>query len=285
MVRQFKLINEMGQSFNLMNLDEGAFFIEPDGLGYSFDSNFAQIGSSFLLDNKKNIQSTISGKIVFKNYDKYFEFVNYVEKAKKLYLNYLIPSEKGNREYSKKIVLQDLSKTEKRKTGLLESSILFKGLSNWRQEVVYINNDYLIEDDIMRWDFRWDTKFNDLNISQFVWENITNNEAGYKINVYGPVKGLKININEEVFWGFTVDGHLESEGMKIDQGDVLQISTVDNELYYKNNKENLFQKLDPNAVGFNQFDKLKIGLNTFKINSETPLNKVEIKIYPEYISV
>lgn len=43
MVREFYLINELGQSFSMMNIEEGCFLDEPSGLGYEYDNKYEQI--------------------------------------------------------------------------------------------------------------------------------------------------------------------------------------------------------------------------------------------------
>lgn len=75
-VRQFKLINSKGASFNLMRRD--ALFYVPDGLGFSMDSEYMQIGNSYQLIDTEASQKVVSGTMVFDSYAIYEEFVNFI---------------------------------------------------------------------------------------------------------------------------------------------------------------------------------------------------------------
>lgn len=76
MVRQFKLQNALGQTFDLMQRD--AFFYTPDGLGFRMDSEFMQIGGSYQLIETEAAQKTPAGIMVFSGYAKYQEFVSFI---------------------------------------------------------------------------------------------------------------------------------------------------------------------------------------------------------------
>ena len=76
MVRQFKLQNALGQTFDLMRQD--AFFYTPDGLGFIMDSEFMQIGGSYQLIETEAAQKSPAGIMVFKNYAVYQEFVKFI---------------------------------------------------------------------------------------------------------------------------------------------------------------------------------------------------------------
>ena len=47
MVRQFRLVNEKGQEFSLMDIYNYCFMSEPSGLGYSYNTSYQQVGNSF----------------------------------------------------------------------------------------------------------------------------------------------------------------------------------------------------------------------------------------------
>ena len=75
-MRQFKLINSKGQSFDLMRKD--AFFESPDGLGISRNQKFAQIQDySVLLDDTAK-QKAPNGEMVFLGYAQYKEFSAFI---------------------------------------------------------------------------------------------------------------------------------------------------------------------------------------------------------------
>ena len=91
MVRQFRLINEKGQEFNLMDLYNSCFLSEPDGLGYSYNTTYEQVGNSFFETLRNVQQGQIIGTANFSCYDNYKSFVDYIESSEKLRFGYKIP--------------------------------------------------------------------------------------------------------------------------------------------------------------------------------------------------
>lgn len=89
-VRQFKLINANGETFDLMRTD--AFFHSPDGLGFSIDAEYAQIGNSYQLIDTEAAQKTPTGEMIFSGYSVYMEFAAFIA-ASPLKLCYMPISE------------------------------------------------------------------------------------------------------------------------------------------------------------------------------------------------
>ena len=48
MVREFKLINEKGQEFSLMDIYNHTLLTEPSGLGYTYITEYQQLGDTFI---------------------------------------------------------------------------------------------------------------------------------------------------------------------------------------------------------------------------------------------
>ena len=76
MVRQFRLQNSLGKTFDLMNPD--AFFYTPDGLGFRMNSEFFQIGNTYQLIETEAAQKTPAGIMVFKTYALYRQFADFI---------------------------------------------------------------------------------------------------------------------------------------------------------------------------------------------------------------
>ena len=109
MVREFKLINEKGQEFSLMDIYNHTLLTEPAGLGYTFISNLRNIQ-----------QGQINGTLNFINYENYTSFVNFVESSENLRFGYKIPYSDGTiKEYFKDVQIQSLSKTQLQTNGIL----------------------------------------------------------------------------------------------------------------------------------------------------------------------
>ena len=75
MVRQFKLINALGQEFDLMRKD--AFFQTPSGLGFSVDFDVEPVGYDWIETDSQIDQKTVSGELVFTKYQGYQEFIRF----------------------------------------------------------------------------------------------------------------------------------------------------------------------------------------------------------------
>ena len=122
MVREFYIENENGQRFSMMNIEEDCFLSSPSGLGYGYNIEYSQIGNDFIQNIKKITQGQIGGELIFKNYDNYKKFVDFVESANFLKLVYKVPFENGYTEYFKDIDISTVDKTEKRHRGHFKSS-------------------------------------------------------------------------------------------------------------------------------------------------------------------
>ena len=69
MVREFKLINEKGQEFSLMDIYNYTLLTDPSGLGYTYITEYQQLGDTFI-SNLRNIQQgQINGTLNFINYE------------------------------------------------------------------------------------------------------------------------------------------------------------------------------------------------------------------------
>lgn len=112
MVREFYIENETGQRFSMMNIEEGCFLSSPTGLGYSYDTQYSQIGNDFLQNIRKLTQGQIGGELIFKKYDNYKKFVDFIESAIFLKLVYKIPFENGFTEFFKDIDISNIDKSE-----------------------------------------------------------------------------------------------------------------------------------------------------------------------------
>ena len=72
MVRKFKLVNEKGQEYSLMDIENYCLLTEPAGLGYSYSTEYEQLNYQFLTNLRKIEQGVISGIANFINYDNFF---------------------------------------------------------------------------------------------------------------------------------------------------------------------------------------------------------------------
>lgn len=121
MVREFYIENQLGQRFSMMNIEEGCFLSSPNGLGYGYDIQYSQIGDNFIQNIRRITQGQINGELIFKNYDNYKKFIDFVESANFLKLVYKVPFQNGFTEYFKDIDISTIEKGEKRHRQRFES--------------------------------------------------------------------------------------------------------------------------------------------------------------------
>ena len=200
MVRGFRLLNEKGQSYSLMDIQNNCLLTEPNGLGYSYSTEYEQLGNIFVENLRKFEQGQITGIVNFLKYDNFKELVDFIERAENLKLAYKIPFKNGEREYLKDINIQSLTKTQIQTNGIISETITFECLGLWYEEntIEYTINP--IENEI-RWDFIWDTTFNDNNSQSIIYKNEGHVPAPILMEINGPVLNpvVEIYINDILY--------------------------------------------------------------------------------------
>ena len=193
MVREFKLVNEKGQEYSLMELYNFCFLSDPTGLGYSYSTEYQQIGNTFLTNLRKMEQGQISGTVNFNSYDNYRKLIDFIENSEKLRFAYKIPYVTGFKEYFKDVQIQSISKTQKQIDRILKETIVFDCLSLWYEENTI---EYAIEpmEDEMRWDFYWGSYFNDSNSTNIEYTNKGQVEAPIQVEIDGAAVNPKIQL-------------------------------------------------------------------------------------------
>lgn len=192
-VREFKLINEFGEEYSLMDIENYCLLTEPTGFGYSYLSEYEQLGNTFVNKLRKLEQGEITGIANFSKYDNYKKLVDFVEKSEQLRFSYKIPFEDETKEYFKDIEIQSMSKTEKQTNGVLSEAVVFNCLSLWYEQTTVIYKIEQLENEI-RWDFRWDSRFTDYSSRKFECVNLGHVEAPVLIEINGSVIKPKIEL-------------------------------------------------------------------------------------------
>ncbi len=231
MVRQFRLINEKGQEFSLMDLNNFCFLSEPSGLGYSYNTTYKQIGNSFV-DTLRNVQQgPINGIANFSNYDNFKKFVDYVENSEKLRFGYKIPYKNiPIKEYFKDVKIQSIEKGQIDVDGILKCNVAFDCLSLWYEEnkTIYTTS---AQDREIRWNFRWDSKFVDYNNRILEYINKGHVSAPVTVKIKGPVSKPKLTLK--------VEGNIYQEvlvNVDLKEYETFEYSTQEKDFYIR--KEN-----------------------------------------------
>ena len=285
MVREFRLINEKGQEFSFMNIYDNTLFTDPAGLGYSYNTEYQQLGDTFI-SNLRNIQQgQISGTLNFLNYDNYTSFVNFVESSESLRIGYKIPYSDGStREYFKDVQIQSLSKTQVQTNGILSETVTFDCLSLWYEENTAI---YTIEsqENEIRWDFEWDSRFTDYDTRNLQYINQGHVEAPIYIEIDGQVVNPKIVLYVEGELYQTVDINTT-----IAQYEKLLYDTRENQFYIgKQNTDGSTTSLfSLDYIDFYNDNVIRLPKNKsceIKLTADNEVLNAKITIYPRYRAV
>lgn len=129
-MRQFRLINGNGETFDLMRKD--AFFHAPGGLGFDRDVESMMAGYEFVELRDDLAQKVISGEMVFLGYEQYKEFVSFIG-SRPLRLEY----KPLNQWHRIRVKVQRLGKTEISRVGRLICAIDFLAFSTWYNVINY----------------------------------------------------------------------------------------------------------------------------------------------------
>lgn len=193
MVRKFSLINEKGKEYSLMNLKKTCLLTEPAGLGYSYSTEYEQLGYEFLTNLRKLEQGAINGIVNFLNYDNFNEFTNFIETAKKLRFVYEVPFGNNSVTYYRDVNIRSLEKTERQKNGIISENIEFDCLSLWyeQNETIFKIEEY---NDEMRYDYRWNSRYIDYNGRAIQFDNKGHVEAPIQVEINGFVRNPTITI-------------------------------------------------------------------------------------------
>lgn len=196
MVREFKLVNEKGQEYSLMDIYNHCLLTDPSGLGYSYSTEYEQLGNTFITNLRKFEQGQISGTANFLNYDNYKNLVDFIEASESLKFSYKIPFQNGQKEYFKDIQIQSLTKTQKQTDGIIKETITFDCLSLWYEENTFIHTIQPKVNEI-RWDFKWDSKFIDYSTRSIQFINNGHVESPILVEIDGHVLNPKIELYVE----------------------------------------------------------------------------------------
>lgn len=284
-VREFNLINEKGQKFSLMDIENFSLLTDPDGLGYTYSNSYTKVGEVFINNLKVQEQTQISGICNFLYYENYTNLVNFIESSKSLRLNYKVPlKDGGQKEYFKNIEIQSLGKTEKDQTGVLSCPITFDMISLWYEEKEY-TYDMSAEDNEVRWDFRWGSRFANYNSRKLEFNNTGHTLAPIYLEIDGAISNPEIIVtdsNDNVLFDLLIE-------IEIEQYEKFIYSSVDGDLRIaKQNIDGTYENLFKQAyidITKNNIFKLPLGSSNITIQADDEIVSAKLNIYPYYRSI
>ena len=285
MVRGFKLRNEKGQEYSLMDIEKCCLLTDPTGLGISYVTEYEQLGNTFVTSMRKTEQGKISGVANSLYYDNLRNLADFIENSEKLVLVYTVPYKDGAKEYLKDIELSSLGKTEKNPdTGVLSSPIDLDCKSLWYEEKTVTQAIEPTEDEV-RWDFKWDSKFTGYDSRSLQTVNEGHVEAPIEVEIDGHV----LNPSIELY----VDGELVQTvefNVEIDGYEKLLYGTKENGFYVKKQNtdgttEDLYEYEDSSVLDFGNDNVIRLPKGRsceIRLNAETDIEKAKITVYNFY---
>lgn len=193
MVREFKLVNEKGQEYSLMDIKNYCLLTEPNGLGYGYTTEYEQLGNTFISNLRRIEQGQITGIVNFLNYDNYKKMIDFIEQSENLKFSYKIPLKSGVKEYFKDVQIKNITKTEIQPTAIISETATFDCLSLWYEEKSTIFTIEPREDEI-RWDFKWDSRFVGYDSRKLSIVNEGHIEAPILVEIDGSLLNPKIQL-------------------------------------------------------------------------------------------
>ena len=284
-VRTFELINNKGQVFSLMDINDGAIFKDASNLGYGYTSEFQRLRNTYIETLRTLNQSQIPGNLEFKNCDNYRKFVDYIESSESLKWKCIIPYKSASKTYFKDVVFQEIEKndlfTEEDK---LITPVTFNCLSLWYEENIFVQTVEPKSNEI-RWDFKWDSKFIDYNTRSIQYINNGHVEAPIILEMDGHIENPKIELYVEGQFYQQVTFTVE-----IEENEKLLYCTQEGNFYLNKQKadgtlENLFNLDVLNPANDNVVRLPKNKSCELKLISDNDILDAKITIFAYYKAI
>lgn len=284
-VREFNLVNEKGQIFSLMDIENYTLLTNPDGLGYSYSNSYTKVGDAFVNNLSEQEQTQITGICNFLFYDNYTNLVNFIENSQQLKLNYKIPLRNGSQnEYFKNVKIQSLGKTEKDINGILSCPITLDMTSLWYEQKEY-TYDMSAGSNEVRWNFKWGSRFANYNSRKLEFNNTGHTLAPIYLEIDGPVKNPEIIVtdsNNNTLFNLLIE-------IEIDQYEKFIYSSIDGDIkIMKQNVDGTYESLFKQAyinIENNNIYKLPLGTSNITIQADNEITSARLNIYPYYRSI
>lgn len=195
-MRKFFLTNAAGERFNLMRFD--AFFHAPDGLGFSQTITSARVGTDYLETDAFLDQHTISGEMVFLNYEMYQQFTAFAMLSP-LVLTYMPDAT----EYFIRCKVQSIGKTEIGSANRLICPISFLCSGTWYERAQFIAQSEGTASDAKVYPYTYNYTYSDLAAAGALIEN-GSVESPLILHIFGNVTNPT--------WSLTHDGETVATG-------------------------------------------------------------------------
>ena len=284
-IRNFYFENEKGQRVDCQKINGGLFLYDVNGLGFEKEVEYVRVGNTYIKDIEYIKQNVIEGNLEFydMSYDEYKNFVDFILHSEKLKIIY-VPKLTNRVEYFRDIDFVKIAKSEGDDFNILKSPIQINCLSLWYRENIV---NYSIEDveNEIRWDFEWDSRFNEYNSRSLNFINEGHTEAPIEVEIKGHVLNPKIELYVEGQLYQTVTFSID-----ISQYEKLLYGTKENDFYImKRNADGTKTSLfNLDVINFENDNVIRLPQNKsceIKISADNEVTNAQITILTFYKAV
>lgn len=276
-MNDFSLINEVNERYSLKNLKETAFIPSVGGFGYENNMSYVRVGYSYKLESNEMKQSELSGTVIFSEYAKYQEFINFVEQSKSLRVVY----KPIDTEYFRDVDFNGITGV-KPKSKTIEGEVKFncKGLYYTEDNKRFVVEEMAGE---ARYPILFDASFNDYASVAIDYNNVGHSEGEILTEIYGYCEQptIELYVNGIVKYKVMFD-------IVIQEGQKLLYSSKDGDNYVVLEDVDGTQTNIPSCLKLenDNFFKLPKGVSTLKTTSATGvMNKIVFRILTAYKGV
>lgn len=285
-IRNFYFENEKGQTIDCQKIDGGLFLYNVTGLGYEKDIEYEQLGNTFIPNKEKLRQNQINGELEFYNmtYEEYQKFIDFLNFSLELKLIY-VPKTSKRTKYYRDVDICKIDKAEEDDFNILTCPITMNCKSLWYQEKTIIHELNPSEDNVMRWDFKWNSKFADYDSSSLPLMNEGHVQAPIVIELFGRIVNPRFEL-----WVEGVKYQTVPINVTIEEFEKLLYGTKEDDFYIRKQKaDGTFEDLFKNEVISIENDNViripKKKSCELKIIADTEVQKAKITMFVYYIAV
>ena len=285
MVREFSLINDKGEKYSLMDIENYCLLTEPSGLGIAYNTEYEQLQYRFITNIRKIVQGSINGTLHFSTYDNYKSLIDFIEKAESLRILYVVPYQSGSKEFYRDVQVNLLGKSEiDPENKFINENIIFDCLSLWYETK---NTIYTIESgtDQIRWDFTWDSRFVGYDTRNLNFVNEGHVPATIELEIDGDVENpvLELYVENQLYQTVTITNH-------ITEHQILKYSSKEGNFYIKKQLANGTEQdlFDLDYIDFEEDHVVKFPVGkscTLKISADNDISSARLIIYVFYKAV
>lgn len=221
---KFYIQNEKGDRWGLNSASNG-IFISPSGFGIKYEGSYIKVGDTWQTERVVLEQPTPSGKMLFpyRSYIVFQEFLKFINISKALTLVYKPSS--IDTEYMAEIDVVEINKSGFSRGKVLEVPVKFVCKTLFHTAETFEYRIEKVEREV-RFDFRWETHFNDKNYVYFDLINDGHTDSPFLLTFNGYCTNPEIIIMQ--------DGKLIKKmimNIMLQGTETLSFSTFDGELH------------------------------------------------------